>query len=251
MAERPDRWGGLAWADTKFRYRRTLLGPFWITLSMATLVFSVGLVYGTLFGAELSSYLPYFGCGIIIWTYISSIIVEGCNVFVSSSGIIKSVPVPLTLHIFRLLARQIIILLHNAILILLLWIVFRWELNWGMLLAVLGLLITTSALLGIVLALSIFCTRFRDIERIIGAIIQLLFLITPIMWMPESLRGAVAAPVLLFNPFYYLIEIVRGPLLGAPPSAAVWSIAILSAAFSLLIGLGFYARFRHRVAYWL
>ncbi len=80
---------------------------------------------------------------------------------------------------------------------------------------------------------------------------QLVFLITPIMWMPESLKGAIAGPLLLFNPFYYLIEVVRQPLLGAFPTTSVWISATLFAAASLLVGLNSYARFRHRVAYWL
>jgi ABC-type polysaccharide/polyol phosphate export permease len=35
-------WNMLAWQDIKQRYRRSVIGPFWLTISTAIMVFSLG-----------------------------------------------------------------------------------------------------------------------------------------------------------------------------------------------------------------
>ena len=84
-----------------------------------------------------------------------------------------------------------------------------------------------------------------------AAMLQLLFLLTPIIWMPSSLRGKATSALVDYNPLYYLIEVVRGPLLGSPPGLGVWLGALAAAIASMLLGLTIYGRFRHRIAYWL
>src|SRR5271168_5078416 len=66
------RWTTLGWMDIRLRYRRTILGPWWATLSIGAMIGSVGLVFGSIFGDEMSSYLPFFASGVIIWTLISN-----------------------------------------------------------------------------------------------------------------------------------------------------------------------------------
>src|SRR5262245_37653353 len=87
------QWSTLAWNDIRFRYRRTTLGPLWITLGLGATVFSVGLLYGALFGNELSKYLPYFAAGLIIWSFIGSTLNDGCSTFLGAAAIIRAVPV--------------------------------------------------------------------------------------------------------------------------------------------------------------
>jgi ABC-type polysaccharide/polyol phosphate export permease len=245
------RWGTLAWIDTTLRYRRTTLGPWWMTLSTGTLIGSVGLVWGAIFGSEMRVYLPYFATGVIFWSLISVSLTEGCNVFTDAGRLIKSVPTPMITHVHRMMARQMIILAHNALLIAVLWLIFRWPIGWGALLVVPGLIIVLFATTGAILALGILCTRYRDVPQIITSILQLLFLLTPVMWMPESLRGKSVSFLLDYNPFYYLLAIVREPLLGREPDADIWLIACGISIVSFIIGHVFYGRFRHRIAYWL
>lgn len=246
-----DRWATLAWIDTSLRYRRTVLGPWWMTLSTGAMIGSVGVVWGAIFGAEMATYMPFFAAGIILWTLIGETLREGCEVFTRAGALIKSVPTTLMVHVHRMIARQVIVFGHNAILVAVLWAIFPWPLGWTTLLAIPGLIIVVLVLAGGTLLLGILCTRYRDIPQIVAALLQLLFLLTPIIWMPNSLRGKAVSVLLDFNPFYYLIEIVRGPLLGRPPDAHVWLVACGFALISLLAGHAIYGRFQHRVAYWL
>jgi ABC-type polysaccharide/polyol phosphate export permease len=105
--------------------------------------------------------------------------------------------------------------------------------------------------LGAVVVLSIVAARFRDIQLIVSTVLQLVFLLTPIMWEAKSLRGIAVTYVVDLNPIYHLIEVVRRPLLGETPMIVSWLVASMTAAGCLAAGSIFYARYRHRIAFWV
>ncbi len=245
------QWSTLAWSDIRLRYRRTTLGPLWITLGLGATVFSVGFVYGTLFGNPMSQYLPYFTAGLIAWTLIVTSLTEGCAAFLGAAAIIKSIPVAPAVHVWRMMARQIIILFHNLVLVVILWLVFRWHLSWATLLVVPAFLLNAVALFGAVLALSIVAARFRDIQLIVTTILQLVFLLTPIMWQPRTVPNAAIAYLVELNPFFHFIEIVRRPMLGQSPTLLSWLYCCVFTALCMYVGIYFYARYRHRIAFWV
>jgi ABC-2 type transport system permease protein len=245
------QWSTLAWNDIKFRYRRTTLGPLWLTFGLGATVFSVGIVYGGLFGNELSQYLPYFAAGLIAWTFIGTTLSEGCGTFLTAATIIRAVPVAPVIHVCRMLTRQLIMLAHNLALMVVLWLLFQWPLGWSFLLIMPGLILNILAVFGAVLTLSIVAARFRDIQLIVSTVLQLVFLLTPIMWEATSLRGVAVTYVVDLNPIYHLIEVVRRPLLGETPMLISWLVASLTAIVCLAVGSAFYARYRHRIAFWV
>lgn len=255
VARRIDTWATLAWFDTKFRYRRTTIGPLWITLSTGLTVLAVGLVYGQIFGhptgSSIAGYMTYFAVGTVLWAFISTTISQACIVFSQSGGLIKALPVPPLLHVFRMITRNIVLLAHNALIIAMLWIVLRWPVGWHVLLCIPGLVLLVLTLFGVVVALGILGTRFRDIEQIVAALLQLMFLITPILWLPSLIGKTPASLLLDLNPAYYMIEIVRAPLLGESTDLKIWVVALLITVVSLICGLALYGRFRHRLPYWL
>lgn len=242
-------WGMLGWQDIRQRYRRSVLGPFWLTISTAIMVGALGFVYSTLFKQTLSSYLPFIGVGLIVWTLISTIFGEACSVFIGAEGMIKQLRLPLTVHVCRMVWRNIIIFGHNAVILLIIYVLYGtgWHLN--LLTIPLAVLLFSLNGLAIGLVLGVFCTRFRDIVQIVANIVQLIFFATPIMWRPEVLgdRGWIAD----YNPAYHFIELIRAPLLGEALPTTSWLVASLVTLVGLAIALTSLTRFRHRVAYWL
>jgi ABC-type polysaccharide/polyol phosphate export permease len=247
-----DRWAMLAWTDIKLRYRRTQLGPFWMTLNTALMIFFVGCVWGFVFHIPMEEYLPYFAIGIVVWNFISSTVVEGCRVFLDAHHVIKSLPNPLMLYVWRLLARQVICLGHNLIFLALFWLALARPLHIGALAAIAGLVVLSIALLGAVLILGTLCARFRDIPQAVTSILQILFLVTPIIWSPSG-TAADGMPNFIFyaNPLYNLIEVIRSPILGHGTTALNWLGASASAVVTLTLGFLMFGRFAKRVPYWL
>ena len=243
-------WFTIGWMDVRQRYRRSLLGPFWITLSLGIFVAGLGAVYGALFRVELRTYLPFLATGMVVWNLVSGLISEGCQTFIAAEGAIKQVPVPISVHVYRMVWRNLIVFAHNLLIYLILVPVFEVPLGAVNLLALLGLflLVLNGAAFGIICG--ILSARFRDIPLIIANVTQLIFFTTPILWRAETLPFD-RAWVVWCNPFFYLIENVREPLLGRMPPLSAWGISIAITLATLGIALLLFARFRSRIAYWL
>jgi ABC-type polysaccharide/polyol phosphate export permease len=243
--------GLLGWQDIRTRYRRSVIGPLWITISMGVMIGTIGLVFGKIFNSPMSEYLPFLSVGIILWGFISGIINEGSQGFIAAEGIIKQLPIPLSVHIFRVIWRNLIILCHNLLILPLVFLAVGKNFSWVMLFSILGLLLTIIFLSSIALILGLLCARYRDLPQIVTSILQVFFYLTPIIWAPNLMPGRFSSVLLHSNPFYHLIEIVRAPILGNAPQIESLLFIAVASIISWTISLIFFARLHNRVAYWL
>ena len=242
-------WGILGWQDIRRRYRRSLIGPFWLTISMGVLVGALGTLYGVLLRVELADYVPFLALGFIVWALISGVITEGCTAFVGAEGIIRQVGLPLSVHVYRLLWRNFLIFCHNSVVFVIVAAIFGVWPGWAGLLAVPGLALLCLNGIWAGLLLGIICARFRDVPPIASSVVRILFFVTPIIWMPELMPGR--AFVLELNPFYHLVEVVRAPLLGKVPELGSWLVVLGVTVAGGLVAFEFFRRYRWRVAYWV
>jgi len=242
-------WGKLGWNDILQRYRRSLLGPLWMTASMAIMVIALGLVYSKIFKAELRDFMPFLCAGLLIWGYISTILSEAGTLFTGAESYIKQIRLPYSLYVFRFMWGKVIIFAHNFVVYIAVLVYFHAWPGSVVLYAIPGFVLVTlnGALASI--CLGMMSARFRDIPQIVASVIQIIFFITPIMWKPELLGDHQA--LMTFNPFFYLVEIVRAPLLGQIPSAQMYLAAILITALNAMFATLFFVRFRSRISYWV
>ncbi len=239
----------LGWLDTRLRYRGSMLGPLWLTISTGVMVGALGFLYSALFGMEIRDYLPFLSLSLVLWAFLSSIVSESCTTFTEAESIIRSVRMPFFVFSIRTLIRNVIVLAHNVIVILIVFGIFAVWPNWNWLLILPGLVLWIVDGLALTLLLGAFCARFRDIQPIVNSIMQIAFFLTPVIWKPEQL-GAGAAKLPL-NPFFDLMEIVRAPLLGHPPGVLVWVGAILFSIALWAVSWALFMRARGRVAFWI
>ena len=242
-------WYLLGWQDIRRRYRRSVLGPFWLTLSMGALVGVLGLLYGMLLKVEIADYVPFLALGFIVWTLISGVINDGCKTFINAEGIIKQVGLPLSVHVYRLLWRNVLVLCHNALVYVVVAAVFAVWPGWGGLLALPGLVLLCLNGIWAGLLLGIVSARFRDVPPIVSSIVRICFFVTPIIWMPELVPAR--ALVLDVNPFFHLVEVVRAPLLGKVPGLESWIAVLIMTCAGWLVTFAFFRRYRRRIAYWV
>ncbi|UXZ75671.1 ABC transporter permease [Burkholderia contaminans] len=242
-------WTTLAWQDIRQRYRRSVLGPFWITLTMVVTIAGMGPLYGALLNIKTEEFVPYLALGIITWGLISTLILDACNAFIGSDSIVRSVRLPLSLHIFRSVYRNVLFFAHNilAFVPVMLYAKIVPTLQWLMVIP--GLLIIVIAAVPLSILLGIFCARFRDMQPIVGSIVQLAFFLTPIFWKPSALGHR--AYVAHYNPLYMFLELVRGPLYGTMPDASVYAGAGITTVILFALAIPLFTRFRSRIAFWI
>jgi ABC-type polysaccharide/polyol phosphate export permease len=242
-------WLALGWNDIVQRYRGSILGPLWLTLTTAVFVMGLGPLYGALFGLETTKYLPIMALGVLVWNFITGSINECCHAFIHFAHFMKQTRIPRLTLVFHILWRNIIVLLHNLPVVVGILLYCAVPLSWTILLAVPGLILVIFNLLWVGLLLAIVCVRFRDVLQIISSLLLLGFFFTPVMWHPTMHR--VPHWVVIANPFASLIELVRAPLLGdgLPQWALAMAVACLAAGGTLTAFV--FAKYRQQIILWV
>jgi ABC-type polysaccharide/polyol phosphate export permease len=242
-------WSALALQDIRLRYRGSVLGPFWLTISTLVMVVAIGLIYGRLLHVAIATYLPYLALGLIVWQTFSTIITEGCETFLREQSVIQQVPIPFSIHAYRNVCRNFIVLAHNLIIVPIGLVVLRIPLNWHVLEIIPGFLLLAINGFWISILLGLISARFRDVQPIVASFLQVLFFVTPIFWSAEMLGSWQTIATL--NPLFAAIDVVRAPLLGAAPAENSWIVLLIMTVLGCSASFAVFARFRTRIAYWI
>lgn len=242
-------WTALAYQDIRLRYRGSILGPLWITMSAAVMIAAMGTLYSQLFKINIEFYLPYLTLGMILWSYILTIVTDGCQTFLVVGALIQQVPLPYSLHAFRVTYRNVLVMGHNIVILPIVWILFPPHLTVSAFMAIPGFAVLLMNGVWVSILLGMVSARFRDVPPIVTSVVQVVFLVTPIFWSPDLLQNWKALAEL--NPIFALIDIVRAPLMGSGPAPYSWIVAIVFTCVGSATTLIFFARFRSRIAYWI
>lgn len=212
-------WTFLGVQDIKARFRRSFIGPLWILLNLAFFVGGAGLVYGVMLGQPMADFLPFLNTGFVIWGLILSSFTEAGSAFIVSEGYIKQFSYPKQIYLLRALVSYSIIMIIGFSAIVLMQLFFGRMHIVGWLIAVPGLGLLLVAALGHIVISAYLGTRFRDFPFALAGILQVLFFVTPIMFPVQVLQAKHLDFVYRYNPLYYLIDVVRHPILegGFPP----------------------------------
>jgi len=239
----------LAWHDVVSRYRGSILGPFWITLSMGLMVAGMGFLYARLFELSLHDFIPFVAAGIVFFGVISGIINEGCDTFVQAAGMLSQTSLPMFTFVWRTVLRNLINLAHNFVIILGVLVYFGYWRTMNLPAAVLGLALLVVNCAWVSMLAAIASARFRDVPQIVISVMQFAMFMTPVFWQPGRLGRAHA--ILVFNPFYHMLEAVRAPLLGGLTDPHTYSFLALMAVAGWALTFTVFTRTRRRIVHYL
>jgi ABC-type polysaccharide/polyol phosphate export permease len=249
IATRWRTWFLMANQDLVLRYKRSVLGPFWISIAMAIMIVGVGVLFAEIQNIETTAFLIFMGLGMLPWTLLSITINESAGLVIESEGHLRNVALPVPLLAAKVVYRNFAVFGHNALVVggmLLLLGAQPGPMAWTSLFSLL-----LYAFLGIFIGVTLgpICARFRDLPLLIANLVQFAFFVTPIFWRPHS--GLERTLWVDANPFYHLIEIFRGPLMSEPVSLTSWSVSLMilaAAALTAVVSLSFT---RRQVYLWL
>ncbi|MFI9511415.1 ABC transporter permease [Nocardia sp. NPDC052566] len=251
-------WLSLGWQDIKQRYRRSVLGPFWITIATGLQAAAMGVLYAALLDQSLKTYLPYVTVGLVVWNVINASILEGSEVFIANEGLIKQLPSALSVHVYRLVWRQLLFFAHNMVIYLVLLVALGvWQnVGWSSLLAIPAILLLFLNSMWVSIVFGIFSTRYRDIAPILSSTTLMLFVLTPVMWNTKVLNSQIGgngdrARLVELVPTFHYLEIVRAPLLGEPQALRHWVIVGVITLVGWIVAILAMKQYRSRVPYWV
>ena len=242
-------WAMLGWNDIRQRYRRSVLGPFWITISMAVFITLLGVIYSHIFNIGLKTYLPYLSLGYILWGFISQTTAESFVSFQESERIIRQIRLPYSIYVFRVVWRNFIVVLHTIVIFVPVAIIYDVRPGMTALLAIPGLMLVCINQAWVTLSLAILCTRYRDVQQIVATGIQIMLFATPIIWPVSALGPAVI--IANINPLHHLIEVVRAPMLGEVPPVLSWVAVVVCAVAGWTVAILLLRRATRRLVFWL
>lgn len=247
-----DRLGlawSLAWADVVARYRGSILGPFWITLSMGLMVAGIGVLYAQLFKIPLNDYIPYVALGIVLFGTVTNTINEGCATFTGAASVLSQTSLPMFTFVWRTVFRNLINLGHHLVIIVavLIWYGYWRKLNLP--LAVAGMALVLVNLSWIAMLMGIASARFRDVPQLVMSVTQFAMFMTPVFWKTDAFPQRHA--LLAFNPFYHLLRAVRAPLLGETVDSLTWIVLALMALIGWAVTFTVFSLTRRRIVHYL
>jgi ABC-type polysaccharide/polyol phosphate export permease len=243
-------WIFKGWYDIVLRYRRTAIGPFWLVLTTGTMIGCLAIVAPSLFGGSNPSFNHYLVAGILSWTYLSVCITEMSGAFIENAANIRSIRLPSSLYIFQVLFRNTIVYAHLLLIYAFVILTAQGTVEPNILLFLAHVIFVLIVFVPFGFVLAILCARYRDIQQLVGAVMQIAFLLTPVFWdkgmLLESRRW-----VIEYNPLFHLLEMLRAPLLGqsVPPSTYMFVTMLFIGG---LVSSGvLYRAFIRRIPFWL
>lgn len=242
-------WTTLAWHSLHQRYRRTWIGMGWVSLSFALFALVKVVVFGPFSGMPIAEFAAFLVLGFMAFRFVANTVTGGAGLFIGAQSWIKSEPLPLSVHIYKLITTNFIIMGFAAIPALAVC-VWAGALHINALYS-LPFILLAYALNGvwIGLVMGILCARYRDVMHFTSTVMQVLYFATPILWVPPE--TGLRAQVALYNPVTHFIDVLRLPMLDGTIPWLSWAVVGSVTLMGLLVGSIVWARQHKRLVFWL
>jgi len=243
-------WRYLAVEHVKNSYRRTVIGPWWLTAQSLLYVVGLGFVFSRINGRPLKEFLPYVAVGYLTFMLLSGLIRGGSQVFIAQAGALKSTRQPLSALVLRTVAIEAIQFGHNVLIVGVLLAARLIEPSWWLAAAPPAFLVILINGFAVGLWLGPTVARFRDVGPAVDSVLQVLVFLTPIFYPSSIFRGS-EHWIVAWNPFGYFIDLFRACVLGGRPGlTTVVGAAAFTLANVVVAGIVF-TRTRSRLPYWV
>jgi ABC-type polysaccharide/polyol phosphate export permease len=247
----PAAWWVISKQQVLSKYRRTILGPWWITLQRLFFISGLSLLFGTLLGREIADFIPYVAIGFIVFSVLVSSLNTSATLITANISVLKNSAMPVSILNFRFISTTLIQLGHDLVAVAITLLVLHRDWSEAAFSSVLGLALVLINAFAISFWVAPLAARFRDLAPLIQTLSSVFMFITPIFWYPDDLAASQRNLLTAWNPFAYLLEIVRSPILGDAVSPLSWISAISFTLFNLALGFYAFSFSRQRLRYWV
>ncbi|MCE5233543.1 MAG: ABC transporter permease [Mizugakiibacter sp.] len=227
--------------DLRARFARSRLGAIWMILQPLAQVAIYALILSRVLAAKLPgidnryAYVIYLMAGMIAWALFSEVLTRSMTMFVESGNLMKKIVFPrVCLPVITAgsaLVNNFLLLLASAGVFALVGHFPGPNMLWLPVLIAVNLVFA----LGVGLILGVVNVFVRDVAQVMNVVLQLLFWLTPIVYMPTIIPARLQS-VLVLNPLYHLVADFQSVILyGRAPG--VVGLAVIGSASVLLLGI--------------
>jgi lipopolysaccharide transport system permease protein len=238
--------------DLKSQYQRTLIGPWWETISLAIFLLFLSIIWSRVVQEDLNTYLPYLVSSLIIWRFISILVGQGTMIFLNSSELIKSFKINLSTLAAIKVYDKCLIFLHHLPIIIFFNLYFEVDiLNKSFLLLFYTVPIFLITCYSVCIILAFLNTRFRDLQSFISMTMSVMMFFTPILWKADSIGPKANFFIVQPNILYHYLEIIRMPMNGQNPQLLSIILTTIFTFTSFIASQYIIKKYSSRVPIWL
>jgi lipopolysaccharide transport system permease protein len=243
-------WHLLGIRDLRHRYARSKLGQLWLVLSTGIMIAVLSAVWSLLWKSPLQELMPFFGIGLIMWTFLTQVLIDCTSIFVSHGTLYRNQRMNFSVSVYSVIYKNSIMLAHNLVIVAILVVAFGVPINWYDLQVAPAFVLTWITMLWTGYIVAMTCVRYRDIIQVVVTWLTVFFFVTPVFWMPAFLPDRFHF-IIDYNPLAQFLELLRNPFLGAPVSAHTWMFTAAIALGGGLVALPVIGRYQRRVIFWM
>jgi ABC-2 type transport system permease protein len=262
LADSRELFVNLTLRELRGKYKRSVLGWTWSLLNpLATMViFTVVFRFFLKVQIEpgdpsgLHVFAIFLLCGLLPWNFLASGMSGSMGALISNSNLIKKVFFPREILVASNIASWVVsFLLELGVLAVVLVVAGNFVLPW--LVPALGLVIVqTMFVVGLGLLLSVLNVYFRDVQHLIGILLQIWFYATPIVYPITVVRDALKDHPAFFalyklNPMVRFVEAYRDCLYDLRFPALLDSLYLFGvSAATLALGVFVFSKLEPKLA---
>jgi ABC-2 type transport system permease protein len=242
----------LAVTAVRLRYRRSILGPLWISLTTAIFIFFIGYLYSGFIGTSFNEYLLNLALGWVLWHFISDSILQGAQTFQHASRIIQNTNIEKFTLVLKTVLTNLIVFANMMMIPALVFIVTGVPFSFATLLVIPALVLIVLSAVWTSTLFGLLCTRYRDAYPLVQAAVRVLFFVTPILWSPNLLQHhSTRRFIAELNPLAHYLAIWRKPLMGEYPDLWSWAVTFGCTIAGTCIAFVAFAKYRRQLVFWV
>lgn len=213
--------------DLQMKYRKSKLGVLWAIVMPVGLSLVIGSVYSIVFGNDPRVFIPMIFAGLNPWQFINGCADGSTQAYINAEGYLKQTNVNAQIFPLRTVLVCFINLLYAIMAFFGIYLLLRPEMfGPRMLMTIPGLVILFVFCWGYANIAATVNLNIRDFQPLQSLAMQGFFYVTPIIYPASTLAAKGFGFVYKLNPFYYMLEIVKLPIMGGElPELKVYLIA--------------------------
>ncbi|RKP50851.1 ABC transporter permease [Trinickia fusca] len=231
------------------RYRRTVFGYLWTILNPLMMMTVSAVVFSHIFRFGLRDYAIFLFAATVPWNFFNGCVVQAGSAIVANESLIKKVYVPKIVFPVATASGCLLDSLFGLVALFVIALVVGAHASWALFFLPLSFLLLYVFATGVALIVSVLMVYFRDLQHLIGVLLQALFFLTPIMYQPEALSPKLQAFIRL-NPLFYFIELFRAPIYRSQlPSIGTIEVVLGLVVASAVLGITVFRSFEHKLIF--
>lgn len=228
--------------DFKVRYKNTFMGYAWSVLQPLVMSLIFATIFSLVMRVQVEAYAYYLIAGLFPWQWITNTTGAANHYFLGNRTLIKKVQFERSALVLAAVLNEAVHFICSMPVIM----GFMWyygkspTIEWLWMLPLL-LVVQSVMMFGLGLAIATSNLFFRDLERLVGLLTQLLFYLTPIIYTIDTLPSEYQW-IIYANPFAGLVLSWQGLLYAGTVSPVYLGLALTWTAGLSALGLLVYRK---------